>query len=375
MVSCDVVIVGGGPAGSTCAWTLREAGCDVVVMDAATFPRDKPCAGWITPPVVAELALDVDDYRRTRTFQAITGFRTGVIGRRDTILTTYGHPVSFAIRRCEFDEYLLRRTGARVMSGEAVRSLRRAGADWIVNEKVRAPMLVGAGGHFCPVARRLNGDGGHEAAPLVVAQEIECALDGSEADAGDAEIPELFFARDLSGYGWRVRKQGYANVGFGRTGRQLPRAIEEFKAFLVERRSLPIRAHRPWRGHAYLLRDAKHRRVADAGVVLVGDAAGLASPHSGEGIRQAVQSGRVAAFTIVDAAGRYTRERLEPYATRIFAGVVDGWPARVRAQVTERPLTRTVGRSLLGMPWFVRHVVLDRWFLDASAAGGLKVMS
>jgi flavin-dependent dehydrogenase len=67
------VITGGGPAGSACAGRLRQAGLDVVVIDGATFPRDKVCAGWITPQVIDDLRLDVDDYRSGRTFQPITG--------------------------------------------------------------------------------------------------------------------------------------------------------------------------------------------------------------------------------------------------------------------------------------------------------------
>ena len=82
---CDVLIVGGGPAGSACAWALRHAGLDVLILDAATFPRDKVCAGWITPQVVTELRIDVEEYRRGRTFQPIMGFRTGIILRTDTL--------------------------------------------------------------------------------------------------------------------------------------------------------------------------------------------------------------------------------------------------------------------------------------------------
>ena len=55
MHSCDVLIVGGGPAGSTCAWQLVRAGLDVLVMDKHIFPRDKVCAGWITPAVIESL--------------------------------------------------------------------------------------------------------------------------------------------------------------------------------------------------------------------------------------------------------------------------------------------------------------------------------
>lgn len=52
MRTCDVLIVGGGPAGSACAWRLRQANLSVIVADASTFPRDKTCAGWITPQAV-----------------------------------------------------------------------------------------------------------------------------------------------------------------------------------------------------------------------------------------------------------------------------------------------------------------------------------
>ena len=81
MQRCEVLVVGGGPSGSTCAWKLQRAGVDVLVLDRKDFPRDKICAGWVTPAVVETLGLDLEDYRRDgRTFQPITGFLTGVIG-------------------------------------------------------------------------------------------------------------------------------------------------------------------------------------------------------------------------------------------------------------------------------------------------------
>jgi flavin-dependent dehydrogenase len=58
MDTCDVLIVGGGPAGSSCAWKLRDSGLDVLIMDRQRFPRDKVCGGWITPQVLEELAID-----------------------------------------------------------------------------------------------------------------------------------------------------------------------------------------------------------------------------------------------------------------------------------------------------------------------------
>src|ERR1700688_3890465 len=62
MRSCDVLIVGGGPAGSTAAWKLRREGVDVLVLDRERFPRLKLCAGWITPEVVRELDMDLGAY-------------------------------------------------------------------------------------------------------------------------------------------------------------------------------------------------------------------------------------------------------------------------------------------------------------------------
>ena len=83
METCDVLIVGGGPAGSSCARQLRLQGRDVMVMDKALFPRDKVCDGWITPAVVQALQLDTDDYSRQHVLQPITSFRTGLINGRE----------------------------------------------------------------------------------------------------------------------------------------------------------------------------------------------------------------------------------------------------------------------------------------------------
>jgi len=79
---CDVLIVGAGPAGSSCAWKLRDSGLSVVILDRQTFPRDKVCGGWITPPVVDELAIDLEEYSRGHVLQDIQGFRTSRMGSR-----------------------------------------------------------------------------------------------------------------------------------------------------------------------------------------------------------------------------------------------------------------------------------------------------
>jgi len=150
--NCDVLIIGGGPAGSSCAWQLHRSGLDVVIMDKAQFPRQKVCAGWITPAVLESLQIDVEDYAGQNIIQPITGFRTGLIDG-ETVETRYPETVSYGIRRYELDDYLLRRSGARLKLGQGLDSLQREGNRWIVNGEISTPLVIGAGGHFCPVAR------------------------------------------------------------------------------------------------------------------------------------------------------------------------------------------------------------------------------
>ena len=215
MIRCDALVVGGGPAGSTCARALRQAGWDVVVADRARFPRDKVCAGWLTPEVFGLLELAPAEYRDAGlTLQEITAFRTGVLGA-SLLETRYPRVVSYAIRRCEFDTFLLRRSGARVLEETPIERLRWSGSTWIANEAIEAPIVIGAGGHFCPVARHLRG--GADTTTPVVAKEAEFRVSGHAA-AGDL-APELYFCRDLEGYAWCVPKGDYLNIGIGRRDR------------------------------------------------------------------------------------------------------------------------------------------------------------
>lgn len=368
MDSCDVLVIGGGPAGSSCAWSLGRAGFDVVVMDRAVFPRDKVCAGWITPQVVEALELDVDDYRRGRVFQPISAFRTGLIGEQADLETSYDRPVSYGIRRFEFDRYLLERAGARLRLNESVGDLRfdeRRGR-WTVNGTIETPVIVGAGGHLCPVARRLNPAA--SAGSLVVAQEAEFPVDPDEGWQTSPDAPELYFTPDLRGYGWCFRKGAFMNVGFGRIGGgALPAAVSSFTGFLHARGRIPDAVSWKWRGHAYFVADGAPRRTVDRGVLLVGDAAGLAYAQSGEGIRPAVESGLMAAGHIQQARGVYTTDRLLPYASQLRARFSDSPSAtRVLPRSLVSRLLRPLVPRLFRTPWAVRHVVLDRAFLRSS---------
>ncbi len=376
--ACDVLIVGGGPAGSSCAWALRAAGLDVMVIDRRAFPRDKVCAGWITPQVVEELELDLADYARGRICQPITGFRTGLIGGRE-VENHYDHPVSYGIRRCEFDHYLLARSGARICEAQRFEQIEQSADGWIVNASLRAPVLVGAGGHFCPVARQL-GARQLDGSIVVAAQEIEVQVPAADLERGTVEpsVPELFFCDDLEGYGWCFRKGDFLNIGLGRTSSdRLTAHVQQFVDFLRARGKiccdLPTRFH----GHAYQLYERSVPVLCDDGVLLVGDAAGLAYAQSGEGIRPAVESGLMAAETILAAGDDYRRGTLDVYRRRIVQRFGSPRASSAGAWLPASWL-RFAAARLLASKSFSRRMVLENWFLHmhqpplTSAARGLS---
>ncbi|MBT4863591.1 MAG: NAD(P)/FAD-dependent oxidoreductase [Planctomycetaceae bacterium] len=365
MDRCDVLIVGGGPAGSTCAGKLRQAGVDVLVIDKQVFPRDKTCAGWVTPPVLEELALDPTEYANGRVCQPITGFRTGTIGGKE-VETSYERVISYGIRRCEFDHYLLECCGARTRLGEAVKTIERSSDGWLINDQIETKLLVGAGGHFCPIARSLSGRKNRQAW-TVGAQEIEFEVPANQLDKVhvDPKVPQLFFCADLKGYGWCFRKGNFLNIGLGRVRpEQLSRHVAEFCEFLRSSGKLDVEIPARMHGHAYQLYEGRPPELLDDGVLLIGDAAGLAYPQSGEGIRPAVESGLMAAAVIANANGNYRRDSLLPYRDQITARFGTPRTSGAAGWLPAGWLQALAGR-LLKTEWFNRSVVLDKWFLHA----------
>jgi flavin-dependent dehydrogenase len=327
--------------------------------------------------VVHELDLSLDDYRASRVLQPITGFRTGLIDAQP-VETDYATTVSYAIRRCEFDDYLLRRSGVRLELGWAVSTVQFSNdGGWRVTAsradgngahatlEATAPMLVGAGGHFCPIARAVSPPRSR-VEPIVAAQEVEFEMSTTQEEAClvSGRVPEIYLSRDLAGYGWMVRKDRFLNVGFGRLGTaHLKTHVAAFVESLDRIGRLPPGTPRKWGGHSYLLYDTTPRPFAGSGVLLVGDAAGLAYGQSGEGIRPAIESGLIAAETIMEAHGDYGAVRLHPYADRLTArfGVRRGRRDVIRllpAVVRDATVSR-----LLASRWFSRRFLLDRWFL------------
>ena len=361
----DAIIVGGGPAGSTMARALGKKGQHTLVVDKNTFPRDKTCAGWVTPAVLQVLDIDPRDYTRRNVMQPIHRFRVGMMGQ-EAVENDHGNePVSYGIRRCEFDHYLLERSASERAEGVKFKKLERTDDGlWCLNGEYRAPLVIGAGGHFCPVAASIgDGPGSHETA--VTAKEIEFEMTAEQARhcRARSDTPELWFCRDLQGYAWIFRKENFLNIGLGREDPDgLKYHLQDFVEGMQAAGRIPENLPGKFKGHAYLLYDHAARPLIDDGIMLIGDAAGLAYTQSGEGIRPAVESALMAADVIASAAD-YSAQQLQPYADRLRErfGVREaekqggpGIPEWAKMRIAP-PLMKT--------HWFTRRVVTERWFL------------
>jgi menaquinone-9 beta-reductase len=314
----DAIVIGGGPAGSTCARVLTGAGARVAVIDRAEFPRVKLCAGWISAPIWSVLGLAPHDYPG-----GLWPWQTCRVRYRgvDRAVACRG----WFIRRYELDDHLLRTSGADLRLGVGVKTIERdADGVWSV-AGLRARHLIGAGGTHCPVARLLAPP--RPRGPVGV-QEHELAADPiavARTRAGADGDPELLLHDDLAGYSWNVPKTAWLNVG---TGTADPRDVRA--AWIQARAHFQAAGHLPdaiddelaaMRGHSYYLYDPAHlagaaRADADGkgGAYLVGDSLGLAHPLTAEGIVPAALSGRVLAEAIVagDPAGYPDRLAAHP---------------------------------------------------------------
>jgi len=364
----DVIVVGGGPGGSTAAWRLALAGLRPVVLDAAVFPRVKLCAGWVTPAALDDLEIDPDKYPLT-----IQPFAACVLefgGARHT--TGWRRPASFGIIRREFDHHLLERAaaaGADVRWGIRVKQVSADASGVTLSTEqgtFAAPVVVGAGGHRCPVAWALGEVSEEE--EVIAAQESETRLSPAWAERLQQfmRAPEIYVEPDLRGYGWYFPKQDFLNIGIGCTSGSdgsLPRRREALLSALRDSGRLPPELTlEPFKGHAYVVRRRAPRRLAGPRFCLVGDAAGLARDLSGEGIGPAIKSGRLAA----DAVIRFVRDGgpLDAYAREIVARYGPGQPGWLGRQLSRFPdaLARAAVRFVIGSAATRRRVVFDSIF-------------
>ncbi|MBN1464982.1 NAD(P)/FAD-dependent oxidoreductase, partial [candidate division KSB1 bacterium] len=220
----------------------------------------------------------------------------------------------YAIRRIEFDHWLLQRSAAPVHQHE-VTTIRREGDAFIIDDDYRCRYLVGAGGTACPVYRTFF----REQNPRNRTFQITTLEDEFPCDYSDPHCRLWFFDHGLPGYSWYVpKKGGYVNVGIGgkvealrSRGETIQQHWDLFAEKLINRRLLPHLQPKP-KGYTYHLRQPVHSMQSD-NVFIIGDSAGLATLDMGEGIGPAVESGLRAARSILSGK-KYSLRFLSRYS-------------------------------------------------------------
>lgn len=313
--TADVVVVGGGPAGSATAILLARAGLHVCLLEKGHYPREKPCGEYLSPGCVSLLQrLGVFSTFTAERPHPIRGMR--IEADRGTVFTaTYagdgtGHH-GYALPRYRLDPVLFdaaRQAGVDCHEGSQVVDVMREGERvvGVVMESrgrpqvLRAAITIGADGRSSVVARRLKLFTWHPShRKMALLQRFQ-----APEDRGD--LGEVYLGR--AGYCiLNPEGAGVFNVGLVVDQRDLPlhRAwdgvFRELRADFPQVRGMVERA-RPLNALRVIGPLAcRAKRVAGDGFLLVGDAAGYYDPMTGEGVYQALRGAELAAGTVVEA--------------------------------------------------------------------------
>jgi geranylgeranyl reductase family protein len=318
----DVVVVGAGPAGSAAAITLAAAGADVTVIDKAVFPRDKCCGDGLTTLALRELETLGFDPAAVTDWQRVDGAVLRSPSGREVTVPLPPGPGTFAavVPRLQLDAALVDvavKAGARLLEGHGFDGSLTVHDDDHVELGIagRAPIaaryVVAADGMWSPVRKAAGLAESGYLGEWHAFRQYASGVTGSAS-----EHLHVWFEPDfLPGYAWSFPLPGgRANLGFGvlRDGTHRGKDMKEQWAGLVERphirRALGPAATLEDRHSAWPIPARIDRApLARGRVLLAGDAAMASDVMTGEGIGQALLTGRLAAEAILTASGRPDR--------------------------------------------------------------------
>jgi geranylgeranyl reductase family protein len=361
----DVIVVGAGPAGSACAYRLASAGASVLLLDRARFPRDKPCGGGVTgraaqliPFAIAPVVEDTVTSVRMR------------LGYGSWFERGEDEPLVLMTQRLRLDAYLVERAveaGAELrerVKAEKVEGLAGRVEVAAGGERFSAEAVIGADG-VNGISARTLGLGGNQA--------VGVALEGnvSYERLGDGYRGRAVLELGVvpGGYGWVFPKGDHVNVGIGGWEREGSRLREHLGA-LCAAHGVAQGDLEGVRGYRLPLRSPRSA-LARGRAAIVGDAAGLVDPVSGDGMFEAFLSAKLASEATLDLlAGR--AEGLEPYGERLTRQLgTHLWASwGVKAALDRFPRTTfRIGRSRI--VWRTVEKLVRGEIDDVGAARGL----
>ena len=291
----DVIVVGAGPAGSTSAFFLAQAGLSVLLLDRAGFPRDKPCGGGVTGRAARLLPFSIEPVVEDVVDRLEIGLSSARRFERQS-----EKPLIFMTRRVVLDAFLVEqacRAGAVFRDNTRVTEVELRADDVRVKTKNwtgRAQVLIGADGTNGITAQAL---GCAATRVHLVALEADLSYDTVDRDRYRGRAV-LELGRVPGGYGWIFPKGDHVNAGVGGWETEGPRLRSHLRD-LVEGHGLDGGRLENVRGYRLPLRGAGDLLTNGRGLV-VGDAAGLVDPLTGDGMFEAFLSARLASAAVLD---------------------------------------------------------------------------
>ncbi len=286
----DVIIAGAGPGGSTAAYFLGEANLNVLVLEKEKLPRYKTCGGALPANIFELFPFSFDPVIESHVEAVSFAFK-----ERMVTIPTPASPVRMVMRK-DFDAYLLAHTNVEVRSEKTVRRVTEEDDHVLVEtrdgEVFAGRYLIGADGANSSVSAALDFP---RKKRLVAAIEFEVEVP-PEVMRPFSYTPLFIFGDVRMGYAWVFPKADHLSVGIAALHPK-PGELRTTLARVMLRYGISLE-HAIQHGHPIPLYSGR-QPIATRRVLLVGDAAGLVDPFSGEGIRYAVKSGKLAAEAIL----------------------------------------------------------------------------